>query len=67
MIKSKSNYATKEELDHATYVDKSYLVAKIDCIALKAEADKLDINKLVNVATSFNNSKTKVDGLDIGK
>ena len=27
----------------------------------------LDINKLVNISTSFNNLKTKVDGLDFGK
>ena len=32
-----------------------------------AEVDKLDINKLVNVPTSFNNLKTKVDDLDVGK
>ena len=36
-------------------------------IALKAEVDKLDINKLVNVPTSLNSLKTKVDDLDVGK
>ena len=36
-------------------------------IALEAEVDKLDINKLVNVPTSLNHLKTKVDGLDVGK
>ena len=34
---------------------------------MKAEVDKLDINKLVNVPTSLNNLKTKVDDLDIDK
>ena len=34
---------------------------------MKAEVDKLDINKLVNVRTSLNNLKTKVDDLDVGK
>ena len=34
---------------------------------MKAEFDKLDINKLVNVPTSFYNLKTKVDYEDIGK
>ena len=34
---------------------------------MKAEVDKLDINKLVNVKTSLNNLKTKVDDLDVGK
>ena len=36
-------------------------------MALKAEVDKLDINKLVNIPTSLNNLKTKVDDLDVGK
>ena len=34
---------------------------------MKAEVDKLDINKLVNIPTSLNNLKTKVDDLDVGK
>ena len=38
-----------------------------DLIALKAEIDKLDINKLINVSTSLNDLKTKVDDLDIRK
>ena len=38
-----------------------------DFIDLKAGADKLDINKLVDVATSLNNLNTKVDILDVDK
>ena len=34
--------------------------AKKDFIALKAEADKLDITKLVDVPTNLNNLITKV-------
>ena len=34
---------------------------------MKAEDDKLDINKLVNIPTSLNNLKTKIDDLDVGK
>ena len=34
---------------------------------MKAEVDKLDINKLVNVPTSLNNLKTKEDDLDACK
>ena len=34
---------------------------------MKADAGKLDINKLVNVPTSFINVKTKVVDLDVGK
>ena len=62
-----SNYATKKELGHATGIDTSDLTAKKDFIALKAEVDKLDINKLTKVPTSLNNLKTKVDDLDLGK
>ena len=34
---------------------------------MKAQVDKLDINKLTNVPSSLNTLKTKVDDLDIGK
>ena len=34
---------------------------------MKAEVDKLDINKSVNVPTSLNNLETKVDDLDVGE
>ena len=34
---------------------------------MKAEVDKLDINKLTNVPTSLKNLKTIVDDLDVGK
>ena len=34
---------------------------------MKAEVNKLDINKLVNIQTSLNNLKTNVDDLDVGK
>ena len=64
-----SNYATKKELEHATGIDTSDLTAKKDFVALKAEVDKLDIDKLqlVNLPTSLNNLKIKVDDLDVGK
>ena len=62
-----SNYAAKKEVEHATGIDISDLSAKKDFIALKAEVDKLDINKFVNVPTSLNNLKTKVNDLDVGQ
>ena len=62
-----SNYATKKEFEHATGVNTSDLAAKTDFITLKAEADKIDINKLVNVPTSLNDLKTKINDLDVGK
>ena len=56
-----------KKLNNPTDVDISNLAAKRDFIALKAEFDKLDIIKLVNVPTSLNNSKTKVVDLDFAK
>ena len=55
------------KIDHATCVDTSDLAAEKDFTVLKAEVDKLDIAKLVNVPTSLNNLQTKVDDLDVGK
>ena len=54
-----SNYATEKEFRHAG-VETSNLPAKIGFIVLKAKIDRLDINKLVNVPTIFNNLETKV-------
>ena len=54
-------------MDHATGVDTSDLAGEKDFIDLKAEVDKLDFNKLVNVPTSLNNLITKLDDLDVGK
>ena len=34
---------------------------------MKAEIDKLEINKLTNFPTSLHNLKAKVDDLDVGK
>ena len=62
-----SSYATKKELEHATGIDTSDVAAEKDFIALKAEVDKLNINKLTNVPTSFSNLKANVDDLDVGK
>ena len=62
-----SNYATKLKLEHATSVDTSNLAAKKYLIDFKAEVDKLGIAKLVNVPTSLNNLKTKINDLDVGK
>ena len=66
VILDSSNYASKKT-DHATGINTSGLDAKKDFIALKAEVNKLDINKRVNVPISLNNLKTKVDYLDVGK
>ena len=66
MVLDLSDYSTKRELKDVTSVDTSNLAAKRDFIALKAEVGKLDINKLVNLASGLNNFNTKVDDLDVG-
>ena len=43
------NYATKADLKNATGIDTSKLAAKSDLSSLKAEVDKLDIDKLIPV------------------
>ena len=60
-----TNNGTKKELGHATGVDTSDLAANKDFMMLKADAGKQEINKLINVPTSLNNLKTKVDDLDL--
>ena len=62
-----SNYGTKTDLKNATWIDTSKLTAKYDLVSLKAEVDKLDIDKLKIVPTNLSNLKNKVDKLDIGK
>ena len=44
-----SNYATKADIKNATRTDTSRLVVKSDLTSLKAEKDKLDIDKSVPV------------------
>ena len=44
-----SNCATKTDLKNVAVIGKSRLVVKSDLVSLKAEVDKLDIDKLVPV------------------
>ena len=62
-----TNYTTKKELEHAESTDTPDLAAKKDFIALKAEFDQQEINKLVNDPINLNNIKTNVDKLDVGE
>ena len=59
------NYATQKELEDVAGVDTSNLAVKGDFIALKAEVEKLDFNKLVTVPIASNKLKPKVDDLDV--
>lgn len=59
------NYATQKELEDVAGVDTSNLAVKRDFIALKAEVEKLDFDKLVTVPIASNKLKPKVDDLDV--
>ena len=62
-----SNYATKADLKNATGIDTSKLAAKSDLTGLKAEVDKIDIDKLKNVPRNLSNLKIEADKLDTRK
>ena len=61
------NYARKTDLKNATGIDTSKLAAKFDLVSLKAEVNKLDLDKLKSVTINLSDLKSKVDKLDIGK
>ena len=44
-----SNYATKTDLKHISYVDASGFALKSNLVSLKTEVVKLDIDKLTHV------------------
>ena len=48
-----SNYATKEDIKNITHVDTSSFALKTNLSNLKAEVEKLDIDKLVPVPTDL--------------
>ena len=48
-----SNYATKADLKNVTGTDTSKLLAKSDLANLKAEADRLDFDKLLPVSVDL--------------
>ena len=62
-----SNYATKAGLKKATGVDILSFAKKTDLAHLKSDVDKLDIDKLKNVATDLKKLKSKVDKIDVDK
>ena len=62
-----SNYATKIDLKHVTGVYISKFAKNVDLPNIKCDTDKLDIDKLKNVATNSRNLESKVDKLDVDK
>ena len=62
-----SNHAIKTDLKNVTGIDTSKLAEKSDLVSLKAEVDKLEIDKLKSVPSNSSNLKSKVDELDVDK
>ena len=56
-----SNHATTAELKNATGVDTSKLAAKSDFARLKAEVDKIDVDKLKTVLVDLNKLRNIVN------
>ena len=67
VVQELSNYTTKKNQIMLQALIYLIQLLKKDFITFKDEVDKLDYNKLVNVATSLNNLKTKLGNLDVGK
>ena len=61
------SHSTKKKKEYGIGIDISDLTAKKYFIALKAEVDKLNINKMTNLSTGLNKLKNKVDDLDVGE
>ena len=55
-----SNYTTKADLKHATGIHTSKLAAKCDLASLKAEVDKIDIEKLKTLLIDLRNLSSVV-------
>ena len=49
-----TNYATKKDINDITHVDTSKFALKTNLANLKAEVDKLDIDKLVPIPADLN-------------
>ena len=62
-----SNYATKEELEHATGANTYNVVAIINNYCCESWSWQTKHYKLVDVPTHLSNLETNIDDLDIGK
>ena len=62
-----SNCGTKTDFKNATGNNTSKLAATSDLVSLKAEVDKLDVDKLKGAPTNLSSLKSKVDKLGIEK
>ena len=60
-----SNFATKTDLKNATGINTSSFAKKVYVADSKSNIDKLDIDKLKNIATNLSNLKSKVDKVNV--
>ena len=62
-----SNYATKTHLKNTTRVDISKLAAKFDLASLKAEIDKIDVDRIKNYGLKIMKNRLKTVPVDLSK
>ena len=62
-----SNYTTKADFKNAAGVDTSDFAKKTDLANLKADVNKLEMDKLKNVPSNLSNLKSRVAKLDVDK
>ena len=60
-----SNFATKTDLKNATGINTSSFAKKVYVADSKSNIDKLDIDKLKNIATNLSNLKSKVAKVNV--
>ena len=60
-----SNFATKTDLKNAIGINTSSFAKNVDVADSKSNIDKLDIDKLKNIATNLSNLKSKVDKVNV--
>ena len=62
-----SNYAIKTHLKNTTRVDISKLAAKFDLASLKAEIDKIDVDRIKNYGLKIMKNRLKTVPVDLSK
>ena len=62
-----SNYATKTHLKKTTRADISKLAAKFDLASLKAEIDKIDVDRIKNYGLKIMKNRLKTVPVDLSK
>ena len=67
MLKLIYLFMQQKQIKNISHVDPTNSALKTNLASLKAEVDKLDIDKLKSLPNNLSNLKNKVDKLDIDK